>query len=67
MEKGVVKWFNSEKGFGFIMPEDGGPDLFAHFSEIQIEGYKVLEENQRVSYVSGQSPKGPQATKITPL
>lgn len=67
METGIVKWFNAEKGFGFIMPDSGGKDLFAHFSEIQGAGYKTLEENQRVSYVAGQGPKGPQATKITPL
>ncbi|MGE4340378.1 MAG: cold-shock protein [Pigmentiphaga sp.] len=68
METGIVKWFNAEKGFGFIMPENGGKDLFAHFSEIQgADGYKQLEENQRVSYITGQGPKGPHATKITPL
>jgi len=67
METGIVKWFNADKGFGFIMPENGGKDLFAHFSEIQGSGYKSLEENQRVSYVAGQGQKGPQATKITPL
>ncbi len=67
METGIVKWFNAEKGFGFIMPDSGGKDLFAHFSEIQGAGYKTLEENQRVSYVAGQGPKGPQATKIQPL
>lgn len=67
METGTVKWFNAEKGFGFIMPDAGGKDLFAHFSEIQGSGYKTLEENQRVSYVAGQGPKGPQATKIQPL
>ncbi|MPS26118.1 cold-shock protein [Pigmentiphaga sp.] len=67
METGIVKWFNSEKGFGFIMPDNGGKDLFAHFSEIQGDGYKSLQENQRVSFVAGQGPKGPQATKITPL
>jgi CspA family cold shock protein len=67
METGIVKWFNAEKGFGFIMPDSGGKDLFAHFSEIQGSGYKTLEENQRVSYVAGQGPKGPQATKIQPL
>jgi len=67
METGIVKWFNAEKGFGFIMPDNGGKDLFAHFSEIQGNGYKSLQENQRVSFVSGQGPKGPQATKITPL
>jgi CspA family cold shock protein len=67
METGIVKWFNSEKGFGFISPESGGKDLFAHFSEIQGNGFKSLEENQRVSFIAGQGPKGPQATKITPL
>ncbi|OWT80227.1 MULTISPECIES: cold-shock protein [Alcaligenaceae] len=67
METGIVKWFNSEKGFGFITPEKGGNDLFAHFSEIQGEGYKSLQENQRVSYVSAMGQKGPQATKIVPL
>lgn len=67
METGIVKWFNAEKGFGFIVPDAGGKDLFAHFSEIQGSGYRTLEENQRVSYVAGQGPKGPQATKITPL
>ncbi|WP_144631776.1 cold-shock protein [Bordetella genomosp. 13] len=64
METGIVKWFNADKGFGFIMPESGGKDLFAHFSEIQSAGFKTLEENQRVSYVAGDGPKGPQATKI---
>ncbi|WP_066123934.1 cold-shock protein [Bordetella ansorpii] len=67
METGIVKWFNAEKGFGFIMPENGGKDLFAHFSEIQGDGFKSLEENQRVSYVAGEGPKGPQATKIRVL
>ncbi len=67
METGIVKWFNSEKGYGFITPESGGKDLFAHFSEIQGNGFKSLEENQRVSFTVAQGPKGPQATKITPL
>ena len=67
METGIVKWFNAEKGFGFITPDSGGKDLFAHFSEIQGGGFKTLEEGQRVSYVAGQGPKGPQATKIQPL
>ncbi|MBU4609059.1 cold-shock protein [Achromobacter sp. GG226] len=67
METGIVKWFNSEKGFGFIVPDNGGKDLFAHFSEIQGSGYRSLEENQRVSFTAGNGPKGPQATKITPL
>lgn len=61
---GIVKWFNNEKGFGFIAPEDGGKDLFAHHSEIQMDGYKSLEENQRVSYVEAAGQKGPAATQI---
>jgi CspA family cold shock protein len=67
METGTVKWFNSEKGYGFITPESGGKDLFAHFSEIQGGGFRSLEENQRVSFVVANGPKGPQATKIQPL
>ncbi|RYH23917.1 MAG: cold-shock protein [Alcaligenaceae bacterium] len=67
METGVVKWFNAEKGFGFITPESGGKDLFAHFSAIQGSGYKSLEEGQRVSFSSEQGPKGPQAQNITVL
>jgi len=63
-EIGIVKWFNSEKGFGFITPESGGKDLFAHYSEIQGTGHKSLQENQRVSYVAVQGQKGPQATNI---
>lgn len=63
-ETGVVKWFNNDKGFGFIMPESGGKDLFAHYSEIVGSGHKSLEENQRVSFVAGMGQKGPCATKI---
>ncbi len=63
-EIGIVKWFNNDKGFGFISPESGGKDLFAHYSEIQGTGHKSLEENQRVSYVANQGQKGPQATMI---
>jgi len=63
-EFGIVKWFNNEKGFGFIMPEGGGKDLFAHYSAISGGGHRSLEENQRVSYVPGQGQKGPQATEI---
>lgn len=66
-EIGIVKWFNNDKGFGFIMPETGGKDLFAHFSEIQGTGHKTLEENQRVSFVAGQGQKGPCATQIVVL
>ncbi|WEI17205.1 cold-shock protein [Acinetobacter proteolyticus] len=61
---GTVKWFNETKGFGFIQA-NSGEDLFAHFSEIQSSGFKVLNEGQRVSYVPGQGKKGPQATLIT--
>jgi len=66
-ENGIVKWFNNEKGFGFITPESGGKDLFAHHSAILGEGYKSLEENQRVSYVAAEGQKGPQATSIQVL
>ena len=62
--KGTVKWFNETKGFGFIQA-DSGQDVFAHFSEIQSKGFKVLQEGQRVSFVLGQGKKGPQATLIT--
>jgi cold shock protein len=64
MPEGVVKWFNADKGFGFITPADGGKDLFVHFSEIQATGYRTLEEGQRVSYEAGARPKGPQAQQV---
>ena len=67
MPQGTVKWFNSEKGFGFIAPEDGSPDVFVHYSEIQGSGYRSLEENQRVQYDLGQGAKGPQATGVTAI
>jgi cold shock protein len=67
MPEGTVKWFNADKGFGFIQPEEGGEDLFVHFSAIQAEGYKSLDEGQRVSFNVGQGQKGPQATEVTPL
>ncbi|MCQ9616680.1 cold-shock protein [Paenalcaligenes niemegkensis] len=63
-EIGIVKWFNDDKGFGFITPESGGKDLFAHYSEIQGDGHKSLQENQRVSFVAGEGQKGPQASMI---
>lgn len=61
---GIVKWFNSEKGFGFIAPEDGSADVFAHFSAIQGSGYKSLNENDRVEFDVVQGPKGLQAADI---
>lgn len=67
METGTVKWFNDAKGFGFITPDAGGADLFAHFSEIRADGFKTLSEGQKVSFVTGAGQKGPQATKIQPL
>ncbi len=65
MAEGIVKWFNGEKGFGFITPNDGGADVFVHFSEIQASGFRSLEENQAVSYTVAQGAKGPQATGVT--
>jgi len=63
---GTVKWFSSEKGFGFISQEDG-PDVFVHFSAIAGEGYKNLEENQKVEFELSQGPKGPQASNVRPI
>jgi CspA family cold shock protein len=67
METGTVKWFNDSKGFGFITPDAGGNDLFAHFSEVQGNGFKSLQEGQKVSFVSGVGQKGPVATKIAAI
>src|SRR5690349_5663842 len=65
--QGTVKWFNSEKGFGFIAPDEGGADVFAHYSAIESSGYRSLEENQRVEFEIAQGPKGLQAENIRPL
>jgi CspA family cold shock protein len=67
MSTGIVKWFNDSKGFGFIKPDGGGEDLFAHFSEIQGNGFKTLKENQRVEFETKDGPKGKQACAIKPL
>jgi CspA family cold shock protein len=67
MASGIVKWFNAEKGYGFITPDGGGADLFAHFSAIQSSGYRSLEENQKVEFDVVQGQKGPQADNIRPL
>ncbi len=64
MATGTVKWFNPEKGFGFITPEDGSADVFVHFSAITGEGYRNLEENQKVEYDVTQGQKGPQAANV---
>lgn len=64
MATGTVKWFNSEKGFGFISQDDGGPDVFVHFSAISGNGYRNLEENQKVEFETTQGPKGLQASNV---
>ncbi|KAA5837968.1 cold-shock protein [Saccharopolyspora hirsuta] len=64
MTNGTVKWFNSEKGFGFIAPDEGGPDVFVHYSAIDAGGFRSLEEDQQVTYEVSQGPKGPQADLV---
>ena len=67
MPTGTVKWFDHNKGFGFITPDDGGADVFAHFSAIATSGYRSLDENQKVEFDVTQGQKGPQAENIRPL
>jgi CspA family cold shock protein len=66
MANGIVKWFNNAKGYGFIAPQEGGDDVFVHFSAIKSDGYRTLNEGQNVSYEVEQGPKGLQATDVTP-
>lgn len=67
MPQGTVKWFNAEKGFGFIAPEDGSQDVFVHYTEIQGSGFRTLEENQKVEFEIGEGAKGPQAQQVRAL
>lgn len=67
MPLGSVKWFNASKGYGFITPSDGGDDVFAHYSAIEMEGYKTLKEGQQVEFEVQDGPKGPQASHIRSL
>ena len=63
-QTGLVKWFSESKGFGFITPDSGGPDLFVHFQDIRAEGFRSLSENQHVSFERSPSPKGEKATNV---
>ena len=67
MAQGTVKWFDEKKGFGFITPEDGGKDLFVHHTNIEMDGYKTLQDGQTVEYEAGEGRKGPEATKVRPV
>ena len=67
MALGTVKWFNADKGFGFIAPDDGSADVFVHYSAIDARGYRSLEENQKVEFTVTQGAKGPQAESVRPV
>jgi len=67
MATGTVKWFNSEKGYGFITPDDGSKDLFVHYTSIEGDGYRSLTEGQKVEYTPTQGQKGPQASSVRPI
>jgi cold shock protein len=67
MAQGTVKWFNADKGYGFIAPDDGTDDVFVHHSAIQADGFRSLQDNQRVEYTAGPGRKGPQAEQVRPL
>ena len=67
MSKGTVKWFNADKGFGFITPDDGGKDLFVHHSEVKVDGYATLNDGQKVQFDVGEGQKGPCANNVVPL
>jgi CspA family cold shock protein len=67
MAQGAVKWFNAEKGYGFISQDDGGADVFVHYSAIDTQGYRSLDEGQRVEFEITQGPKGPQAEQVRTL
>ena len=67
MSKGTVKWFNANKGYGFITPDEGGKDLFVHHSEIKVDGYATLSDGQKVEYEEGQGQKGPCANNVRPI
>lgn len=64
MAQGSVKWFNAEKGYGFVAQDDGGADVFVHYSAIEAQGYRSLEEGQRIEFEVTQGPKGPQAENV---
>ena len=67
MSTGTVKWFNPDKGYGFIEPDDGGKDLFVHHTEVKVEGFATLEEGQKVEFEIGEGKKGPCANNVVPV